>query len=178
METIRRVFPSAVLFGFTGTPIHEENRKKLSTTTDVFGDELHRYSIADGIRDGNVLGFDTYPVATYPEFDLRQAVALDEAKARSIEEVMGDPRREQVYYQIMDMPMAPYENDRGERCHGIESMVAESQYGTAGQAEVTEHQRQVVADILKHWPTLSRMGKFHAVFATHSIPEAIDYYHI
>ena len=27
-----------------------------------------------------------------------------------------------------------------------------------------------------HWPTLSRMGKFHAVFATHSIPEAIDYY--
>ncbi|MEY8314961.1 type I restriction endonuclease subunit R, EcoR124 family [Adlercreutzia muris] len=178
METIRRVFPSAVLFGFTGTPIHEENRKKLSTTTDVFGDELHRYSIADGIRDGNVLGFDTYPVATYPEFDLRQAVALDEAKARSIEEVMGDPRREQVYYQVMDLPMAPYENDRGERCHGIESMVAESQYGAADQAEVTEHQRQVVADILKHWPTLSRMGKFHAVFATHSIPEAIDYYHL
>ena len=105
METIRRVFPSAVMFGFTGTPIHEENRKKLSTTTDVFGDELHRYSIADGIRDGNVLGFDTYPVATYPEFDLRQAVALDEAKARSIEEVMGDPRREQVYYQVMDLSL-------------------------------------------------------------------------
>ena len=42
----------------------------------------------------------------------------------------------------------------------------------------SEHQRQVVADILKHWPTLSRMGKFHAVFATHSIPEAIDYYHL
>lgn len=59
METIKRTFPDAVMFGFTGTPIHEENRKKLSTTTDVFGDELHRYSIADGIRDGNVLGFDT-----------------------------------------------------------------------------------------------------------------------
>ena len=35
METIKRVFPGALMFGFTGTPIHEENRKKLSTTTDV-----------------------------------------------------------------------------------------------------------------------------------------------
>ena len=179
METIKRVFPGALMFGFTGTPIHEENRKKLSTTTDVFGDELHRYSIADGIRDGNVLGFDTCPVATYPEFDLRQAVALDEAKAKSMEEVMGDPRRERVYYQIMDeMPMAPFLDEMGNRCHGIESLVPESQYGTADQRDVTKHQRQVVADIVKHWPTLSRFGKFHAIFATHSIPEALDYYHL
>ena len=179
METIKRTFPDAVMFGFTGTPIHEENRKKLSTTTDVFGDELHRYSIADGIRDGNVLGFDTCPVATYPEFDLRQAVALDEAKARTVEEVMGDPRRERVYYQIMEeMPMAPFLDEMGNRRHGVEGMVPESQYGTADQRDVTEHQRQVVADIKKHWLTLSRGGKFHAIFATHSIPEALDYYRL
>lgn len=179
METIKGTFPDAVMFGFTGTPIHEENRKRLSTTTDVFGDELHRYSIADGIRDGNVLGFDTCPVATYPEFDLRQAVALDEAKAKTVEEVMGDPRRERVYYQIMDeTPMAPFLDEMGNRCHGIESLVPESQYGTADQRDVTEHQRQVVADIKRHWPTLSRFGKFHAIFATHSIPEAIDYYRL
>ena len=57
-------------------------------------------------------------------------------------------------------------------------MVPESQYGTADQHDVTEHQRQVVADIKRHWPTLSRFGKFHAIFATHSIPEAIDYYRL
>ena len=179
LQDIRHSFPNALYFGFTGTPIHEENRKKGATTSMVFGDCLHRYSIADGIRDGNVLGFDTCPVATYPEFDLRQAVALDEAKAKSMEEVMGDPRRERVYYQIMDeMPMAPFLDEMGNRCHGIESLVPESQYGTADQRDVTEHQRQVVADIVKHWPTLSRFGKFHAIFATHSIPEALDYYHL
>ena len=58
--TIKTTFPNAIFFGFTGTPIHDENQKKKNTTTDVFGDELHRYSIADGIRDGNVLGFDPY----------------------------------------------------------------------------------------------------------------------
>ena len=53
--TIKNTFPNALFFGFTGTPVFCENEKKLSTTTDIFGDELHRYSIADGIRDKNVL---------------------------------------------------------------------------------------------------------------------------
>lgn len=60
----------------------------------------------------------------------------------------------------------------------MRAWVPESQYGTADQRDVTKHQRQVVADIVKHWPTLSRFGKFHAIFATHSIPEALDYYHL
>ena len=55
LRTIKETFPNAMFFGFTGTPIHEENQKKMSTTSDVFGNELHRYSIADGIRDKNVL---------------------------------------------------------------------------------------------------------------------------
>ena len=53
---IKRTFPRALFFGFTGTPIQEENEKNGNTTNTVFGNELHRYSIADGIRDGNVLG--------------------------------------------------------------------------------------------------------------------------
>ena len=56
--TVKHTFPDAVFFGFTGTPIQKENQKKKNTTSTIFGDELHRYSIADGIRDGNVLGFD------------------------------------------------------------------------------------------------------------------------
>ena len=58
LQDIRRAFPNALFFGFTGTPILDENQKKGSTTAMVFGECLHRYSIADGIRDGNVLGFD------------------------------------------------------------------------------------------------------------------------
>ena len=48
--TIKDTFQKAMFFGFTGTPIHEENQKMKNTTATVFGDELHRYSIADGIR--------------------------------------------------------------------------------------------------------------------------------
>ena len=59
--TIKHTFPNAIFFGFTGTPIEEENAKKNSTTATVFGNELHRYSIADGIRDENVLGLSSLP---------------------------------------------------------------------------------------------------------------------
>lgn len=76
LTMIKHTFSGAVFFGFTGTPIQEENQKKLNTTSTVFGDELHRYSIADGIRDGNVLGFDPYKVLTYKDKDLRQKIAL------------------------------------------------------------------------------------------------------
>lgn len=64
---IKNTFPKAIFFGFTGTPIQEENQKKKNTTTTVFGSELHRYSIADGIRDKNVLGFDPYKVLDHSQ---------------------------------------------------------------------------------------------------------------
>ena len=35
--TIKNTFPKAMFFGFTGTPIQDENRKKKNTTTTVFG---------------------------------------------------------------------------------------------------------------------------------------------
>lgn len=89
----RQPFPSAVFFGFTGTPIQEENQKKHNTTSSVFGNELHRYSIADGIRDKNVLGFDPYKVVTYKDKDLRKAVALLKAKANTESEAFADPKK-------------------------------------------------------------------------------------
>lgn len=52
----------------------------MSTTATVFGNELHRYSIADGIRDHNVLGFDPYKVLTFKDSDLRKAVALEKQR--------------------------------------------------------------------------------------------------
>ena len=83
LQDIRRAFPNALFFGFTGTPILDENQKKGSTTAMVFGECLHRYSIADGIRDGNVLGFDPYMVTTFDDRDVREAVALEQAKPRA-----------------------------------------------------------------------------------------------
>ena len=91
--TIKDTFQTAMFFGFTGTPIHEENQKMKNTTATVFGDELHRYSIADGIRDKNVLGFDPYKVLTFKDRDLRKCVALDKARAKTEKEAVSDPRK-------------------------------------------------------------------------------------
>ena len=185
MQAIRATFPTAMFFGFTGTPIHDENQKKQSTTVDVFGDELHRYSIADGIRDKNVLGFDPYKVLTFRDKDLREEVALNQAKAKTIAEVMEDEIKKRVYLKFMSLPMARNPIDAsgealigedGKEIHGIEYWVPSSQYCGAGGAGNPEHLKKVIEDIADGWIVRSQMGKFHAILATTSIAEAISYY--
>ncbi len=172
---IKAAFPDAVLFGFTGTPIQEENKKKGSATVDIFGDELHRYSIADGIRDKSVLGFDPCMVMTYPDYELRKAAALEKARAKDETEALADPQKKEVYLEYMNgakWAMAGHEQADGTYVSGIEDFVPQAQYETEG------HRQAVVEDILNHWLTLSRAGKFHALFAVSSIPEAIEYYQL
>ena len=170
MQTIKHTFPKALFFGFTGTPIQGENQKKMSTTATVFGNELHRYSIADGIRDHNVLGFDPYKVLTFKDSDLRKAVALEKAKAASVGEALADPQKSKVFYKYLNLPMAGGKDTLGEEIKGIEDYIPNTQY------EGEEHQKAVVEDICENWQTQSRNSKFHAIFATSSIPEAIQYY--
>lgn len=168
---IKRTFPKALFFGFTGTPIHEENQINHNTTADVFGNELHRYSIADGIRDGNVLGFDPYKVSTFKDSELKKEVALEQAKANTIIEAMNDPvKKKKFNYFTNDVPMAGYNDATGKYHKGIEDYVPKSQYLSDA------HQEKVVSDILDKWDILSQGNKFHAILATSSIAEAIDYY--
>lgn len=65
-RAIKEFFPNAQLFGFTGTPIFEENAvvkqidgtiKSYATTKDIFEKELHAYTITHAIEDRNVLRF-------------------------------------------------------------------------------------------------------------------------
>ena len=65
-KAIKEFFPKAQLFGFTGTPIFEENatytqitgeQAQYRTTEDVFQKELHAYTITNAIDDRNVLRF-------------------------------------------------------------------------------------------------------------------------
>lgn len=170
LRIIKETFPRAIFFGFTGTPIQEENQKKSNTTSDVFGNELHRYSIADGIRDKNVLGFDPYKVLTYKDKDLREAVALEKAKALTAAEAYDDPKKAEIFRRFMSMPMCGTEDENGDYIKGIEDYLPDCQY------ECEEHQKTVVQDILDNWITLSHNNKFHAIFATGSIAEAIQYY--
>ena len=65
-KAIKEFFPHAQLFGFTGTPIFEQNAslKKIEgatasmrTTEDLFQKQLHAYTITRAIDDENVLRF-------------------------------------------------------------------------------------------------------------------------
>lgn len=174
LTTIKQTFPNALFFGFTGTPVFGENAKKNNAQTDVFGNELHRYTIADGIRDRNVLGFDPYKVMTFRDQDVRKAVAKDKAKASTEEEAISDEKKAKKFYEYMDsskIKMAGYKGKDGRWVNGIEDYLPSTQYSE-------EHQKKVVEDIKNNWITLSHNGKFHAIFATSSIPEAIQYYNL
>lgn len=173
LSDIKESFPGAVFFGFSGTPIHRENIRKDNTTTDVFGDELHRYSIADGIRDKNVLGFNPYQMLTYPDRALRQAVALEKAKAGTVQDAIADPKKAKVFNRYMnEVPMAGHTDTFGVYQSGIEDLLPTSQY------DRKEHRKKVVQDISNNWVTLSQGSKFHAIFATSCIREAIIYYRL
>lgn len=175
LQTIKNTFPKSVFFGFTGTPIQDENEKKMSTTISVFGDELHRYSIADGIRDKNVLGFDIYKVMTFRDSDVRRSVAMERAKVKNREDINFDERKKEIYFDYMDsskIKMAGYTGDDGKYIKGIEDFLPNSQYA------ISEHRNKVIEDIADKWFDLSRGSKFHAILATSSIPEAIEYYHL
>lgn len=160
MSVVKETFPNALFFGFSGTPIQEENAKKGCTSADVFGNELHRYTIGDGIRDKNVLAFDPYMVETFKSKDLRRQVALEKAHAKTQEEAISDNAKSKTYYY--------YLNDV--RMISIEKEIPSSQYRT------DEHINAVVKNIVDEYADRSHGRKFHSIFATSSIPEAIVYY--
>ena len=65
-KAIKEFFPNAQLFGFTGTPIFDENATykiredeygAYKTTEDIFHKRLHAYTITHAIEDRNVLKF-------------------------------------------------------------------------------------------------------------------------
>lgn len=174
LVSIKNTFPRALLFGFTGTPIFEQNAHNEITTETIFGDMLAKYTLANGIPDGNVLGFDPYRVNTYHDDELREKAAFAQLGVKRIEEIENDEEKMKVYRKFTDpsqMGMAATYNDAtGAVRHGIEYYLPKDIY----QQEV--HHRAVVNDIVKTRETLSKNGKFHAMLATQNIPEAIAYY--
>jgi type I restriction enzyme R subunit len=65
-KAIKEFFPTAQLFGFTGTPIFRDNatyierngeEAKYKETSDIFEKQLHAYTITHAIDDRNVLKF-------------------------------------------------------------------------------------------------------------------------
>lgn len=184
--SIKHTFPRGIMFGFTGTPVFEENARDEITTETLFGDMLHKYTIANGIPDKNVLGFDPYMVKTYQDDELRELVAFHEInkalkadpsytgpEVTSLDEIEDNEKLMQIYDKFVNQLQMPESyTENGRQVRGIEGYLPKGIY----QSE--EHHRSVAGNIIAGRPQFSKNGKFHAILATKNIPEAIEYYRI
>ena len=93
-EAIKGFFENSQMFGFTGTPIFEDNAGKNEygkrTTAMLFNKDLHKYVITDAIRDENVLKFSVEYIQTFKKKDGIQDI---EVEAIDEKEVMEAPER-------------------------------------------------------------------------------------
>lgn len=76
---IEKFFRESLWYGFTGTPIFEENAKEVfadlpRTTEEQYGDCLHKYTVKEAIHDKAVLGFQIEYKSTFTEDELRDHV--------------------------------------------------------------------------------------------------------
>lgn len=182
-ERVKRTFYNSLFFGFTGTPIFAENMKPGELTTEtVFGECLAVYSLATGIRDGNVLGFWPEAVKTYADKDLKEAVALVECHATKKSDIVVGSENWKLYRRLTEhTPMASeldehgliVKDKNGNYRKGIEDYLPGKQYDN------DDHRQRVVENILGNYTTVvyGEYGTlFHGILATESIKEAYEYW--
>ncbi len=184
-DRVKNTFYNALFFGFTGTPIFPENMKPGELITEtVFGKCLAIYSLATGIRDGNVLGFWPEMVKTYSDDELKEKVALFECHADSKNEIVYNSEKWKLYRQLTKhTPMAtphdengqPKKDATGRMIKGIEDYLPSKQYNDSEH----RHHNAVVDYIINNFST-NAYGEygtlFHGILATDSIEEAVYYW--
>lgn len=184
-ERVKNTFYNALFFGFTGTPIFSENMREGELTTEtVFGPCRSVYSLATGIRDGNVLGFWPESVKTFEDSDLKEAVALDKCKAKKKEDIQPGTENWKIYKKYVNYAYMATEYDdfgnvkydsKGDPIKGIEDLLPALQY------DQKEHREKVVENILTNFNTIAfgeHGSLFHGILATSSIPEACKYWEL
>lgn len=176
---VKDTFYNALFFGFTGTPILAKNMKDSEETTEsIFGPCLAVYSLATGIRDGNVLGFWPEYDPTFAEQDMRRVIALREAKISDASELKPGTKSFAAYqYYMTKAPMATvYKPDGSIETKGIEDFFNSADYDSDA------HRRAVVRHILDNRLMVAFGGehgtRFHGMLATSSIPEAYAYWQL
>ncbi|MDP1814109.1 MAG: type I restriction endonuclease subunit R [Leadbetterella sp.] len=94
---IKAFFKNIQMFGFTGTPIFAENAVSNElgkrTTTELFGECLHKYVITDAIKDENVLKFAVEYVGRYAQKGNAETKIDIEVEDIDTKELMEDNNR-------------------------------------------------------------------------------------
>ncbi|MBR6623366.1 MAG: type I restriction endonuclease subunit R [Ruminococcus sp.] len=182
-QNVKKTFFNALFFGFTGTPIFPDNMREGEMTTEsVFGKCLAVYSLATGIRDGNVLGFFPIGEKTYEDKDLREKIALAESNSQSVDEAKSDPEKWKKYRYFREKaPMATEYEDNGDikKDNNGRPLKGIEDYLPAGQYDNDDHRKAVVKNISDNFASIANGENgtlFHSILATTSIPEAYEYW--
>ena len=157
-------FKKYYIFGFTGTPIFPEPNSSVSlqmlSTEQLFGRQLHTYTIVDAIRDKNVLPFrvDYYStIKGNPDIDDEEVWNIDRKKA------LEDPRRIKMVaeYILTHFDQKTY---RGDRSYYYNSLMNIAEVASAKNGKVEEIKAR------------QRISGFNSIFAVASVKMAKLYY--
>jgi len=96
-KRIKDYFPTAQLFGFTGTPIFVDNAVANQfgkrTTKELFDECLHKYVITNAIRDENVLRFSIEYVGRYKQKEGNEVELDIPVEEIDTKELLESPQR-------------------------------------------------------------------------------------
>ena len=107
-KDIKAFFPQSLWYGFTGTPIFKENKRKqvgnlAQTTQQQYGDRLHEYTVKEAIHDGAVLGFKVdyrnTLITDKSENDLPDTVYENEEHMLEVLDAIINKSRQQLGFQ-------------------------------------------------------------------------------
>ncbi|MCV3733841.1 type I restriction endonuclease subunit R [Mycoplasma enhydrae] len=174
-KNITSKFKKYLIFGFTGTPIFVENAQTYikslknqglkvqseisKTTSEVFGPELHKYTIIDAIRDENVLKFKMNTLNTFSHKENIKDKMVSSIDANS---VFVDPKR---IKQISEYILANYNRLTKREVHktGFYEVFNNDNLCYGKTSEITK-------------PEAKHIKGFNSILATRNIESAKKYY--
>ena len=119
-QAIKTFFPKAQLFGFTGTPIFDDNASykqidgtvgSYRTTQDIFEKQLHAYTITHAIDDRNVLRFHI----DYFKPEAHQHSEIDQAAGSKAKKAQAKPDQALTQAAVVDAILAKHDAATNQR---------------------------------------------------------------
>lgn len=171
-KEIRSAFFNSNWYGYTGTPIFNENKKQIKgelavTTEELFGKVCHTYNLRDALEDQAVLPFNVEHVSTISKdalFSRAEEMEIEKAKEKRFKQGrnLSQDDMAQIQEKIHEMPLKELE----------QTYLSNKDYGT------DDHIQQVVQYILKNGPRKTSLGhgNYNAILTTDSIQMAQRYY--
>lgn len=150
LRVTKKVFTNSMFFGFTGTPTLDENSKFDNETKNIFGHELHRYTIKDGLKDENVLRFNLVQKINYDDVRDEKAKKLNDASWYDFDDEVVEKKLKETDF---------FENYEWKK--NVAKDILDDFHRFSKSHKSHKFDRY-----------------FHAIFAVSSIPDAIEYYRI